>query len=258
MSKLGEKPMRAGLASNPGQILVPYCSGKQPIHQIYSNLDLTVRVSYGTMLAVSEALTRRQRGVLDAAASLTRRAGHGPSVRDIARELGVTAATVQEHIVELERKGFVRRSGTAFGLELIDQGRRRASPATDEVVDVPIVGQIAAGSPLEALESGNECISLPRGLLRGESFVLRVRGESMRDDAILDGDLVVIQKKQTAENGEIVVALLEDGSATLKRLYREGSRFRLQPANDSMAPIVVDHVEVQGVVTGVIRRFASE
>lgn len=207
---------------------------------------------------MTEHLTRKQRGVLDAASALARRTGHGPSVRDIARELGVTAATVQEHIVELERKGFVRRSGSAFGLELIEQGRRRSATPADEVVDVPIVGQIAAGLPLEALESAGESIPLPKSMLRGDSFVLQVRGDSMRDDAILDGDFVVIQKRRTAENGEIVVALLEDGSATLKRLYREASGFRLQPANESMAPILVEHLEVQGVVTGVIRRFGVE
>ena len=207
---------------------------------------------------MSEHLTRKQRGVLDAASSIARRSGRGPSVRDIARELGVTAATIQGHLVELERKGFVRRSGSAFGLEVIDQGRKRSSSPSDEVVDVPIVGQIAAGLPLEAIEDASDRIPLPKSMLRGESYVLRVRGESMRDDAILDGDLVVVQRRSTAENGEIVVALLEDGTATLKRIYREESGFRLQPANEAMAPLFVSSVEVQGVVTGVIRRFAVE
>lgn len=206
---------------------------------------------------MSEHLTRKQRGVLDAAASIARRNGHGPSVRDIARELGVTAATIQGHLVELERKGYVRRSGSAFGLEVIDQGRRRSASPSDEVVEVPIVGQIAAGSPLEAIEDASDRIPLPKSMLRGESFVLRVRGESMRDDAILDGDLVVVQRRSTAESGEIVVALLEDGTATLKRIYREESGFRLQPANEAMAPLFVSSVEVQGVVTGVIRRFGD-
>lgn len=206
---------------------------------------------------MSEHMTRKQRGVLDAAAAIARRNGHGPSVRDIARELGVTAATIQGHLVELERKGFVRRSGSAFGLEVIDQGRKRSSSSSDEVVDVPIVGQIAAGRPLEAIEDASDRIPLPKSMLRGESYVLRVRGESMRDDAILDGDLVVVQRRSTAENGEIVVALLEDGTATLKRIYREESGFRLQPANEAMAPLFVSSVEVQGVVTGVIRRFGD-
>ena len=170
---------------------------------------------------MTDHLTRKQRGVFDAATAITRRQGHGPSVRDIARELGVTAATVQGHLVELERKGFVRRSGTAFGLELIEQGRRRGAASADDVVEVPVVGQIAAGRPLEAIEDSSDRIPLPRSMLRGESFVLRVRGESMRDDAILDGDLVVVTRRSTAENGEIVVALLEDGTATLKRIYRE-------------------------------------
>lgn len=206
---------------------------------------------------MTEHVTRKQRGVLDAASTLVKRTGHGPSVRDIARELGVTAATVQGHIVELERKGFVRRSGSAFGLELIDQGRRRSAGSTDEVVEVAIVGRIAAGRPVEAIEDVSDRISVPRSMLRGESFALRVRGDSMRDDAILDGDLVIVQKRQTAENGEIVVALLEDGSATLKRIYREARGIRLQPANETLEPIYVSSVEVQGVVTGVIRRFGE-
>ena len=209
------------------------------------------------VVAMTDHLTRKQRGVLDAATAITRRQGHGPSVREIARELGVTAATVQGHLVELERKGFVRRSGTAFGLELIEQGRRRGAASADDVVEVPVVGQIAAGRPLEAIEDSSDRIPLPRSMLRGESFVLRVRGESMRDDAILDGDLVVVTRRSTAENGEIVVALLEDGTATLKRIYREEGGIRLQPANEAMAPIFVSSVEVQGVVTGVIRRFGA-
>lgn len=204
---------------------------------------------------MANPVTRKQRAVLETATALARRLSHGPSVRDIARELGVTAATVQGHLVELERKGYVRRSGSAFGLEVVEQGRRRGSGSPDDVVDVPVVGQIAAGQPLEAIEVGSETIALPRSLLRGESFVLRVRGASMQDDAILDGDLVVVQKRTSADNGEIVVALLEDGSATLKRIYREDGRIRLQPANEAMAPIFVTTVDVQGVVTGVIRRF---
>lgn len=202
---------------------------------------------------MTNQLTRRQRLVLDTAARLERQFGHSPSVRDIGRELGVTAATVQEHLVALERKGFVQRSGEAFGLHILDVPALK-QPA-DKVANVPVVGEIAAGRPIEAIESVSESFPVPDSMLRGDTFFLRVRGDSMKDDHILDGDLVLISRRSTVENGEIAVALLPDGTATLKRVYRERSGFRLQPANEALKPIRVRELTVQGKVIGVFRQF---
>lgn len=206
------------------------------------------------MGAVESGLTRKQSEVLETARRLEARRGYTPSVRELAREVGVTAATVQEHLVALERKGYVRRTGSAFGLRLLAPEEPR--PDSGECLLVPVRGTIAAGRPIEALEEYEEAVPVPRRLVRGECYFLRVRGDSMRDDAILDGDLVLVRRQESVENGEIAVALLPDGSATLKRVYRERGRFRLQPANDAHAPIFVRTLTIQGRVVSVQRTFA--
>ena len=199
-------------------------------------------------------LTRKQAEVLEAAERLERERGYAPSVRELARELSLSAPTVQEHLVALERKGFVRRSGAAFGLEVL------AKPApprpVDDIVMVPVLGAIAAGRPIEAIQQDGDAVPMCRELLRGECYFLRVRGDSMRDDHILDGDLVLVRRQSSVERGEIAVALLPDGSATLKRVYRERGRFRLQPANEAHKPIYVSQLDVQGKVISVLRRYA--
>lgn len=205
------------------------------------------------MKIVDAGLTRKQHEVLEAARALERRRGYTPSVRELARELGLSAATVQEHLVALERKGHVRRTGNAFGLQLLAPEAREAD--REESVLVPVRGTIAAGRPIEALEEHEETVPVPRSFVRGECYFLRVRGDSMRDDAILDGDLVLVRRQESVANGEIAVALLADGSATLKRVYRERGRFRLQPANDAHAPIYATSITVQGKVVSVLRTF---
>ena len=198
-------------------------------------------------------LTRKQHEVLEAARGLERRRGYTPSVREIARELGVSAATVQEHLVALERKGYVRRTGSAFGLQILAPEAKEDS--REESVHLPVRGTIAAGRPIEALEMHGQTVPVPRSFVRGECYFLRVSGDSMRDDAILDGDLVLVRRQETVANGEIAVALLPDGSATLKRVYREPKGFRLQPANDAHKPIFVDSLTIQGRVVSVLRKF---
>jgi repressor LexA len=201
-----------------------------------------------------ERLTRRQADVARAIETLFVRHGHAPSVRDIGRELGLSAGTVHEHLVALEGKGYVRRSGRAFGIELV---RPLASPAVAAYAalrGIAVLGTIAAGEPVEAVEDGDRLVPMP-GLDAPESdlFYLRVRGDSMRGDAILDGDLVIVRRQDSVADGEIAVCLLEDGTATLKRVYREKGRIRLQPSNEGHEPIFVKRVRVQGKVVGVHR-----
>jgi repressor LexA len=203
---------------------------------------------------VAEKLTRRQSDVLVAARRFEFARGHAPSVRDLARELKLSAPTVQQHLDALERKGFVRRSGAAFGLECLDVPASEPS-ASDECVLVPVRGEIAAGRPIEAVERHEVTIPVPRQFARGECFFLRVRGDSMEDDHILDGDLVLVRRQATVDDGEIAVALLADGTATLKRVYRERGRFRLQPANEAHAPIYARTLTVQGKVVSVLRSY---
>jgi repressor LexA len=202
---------------------------------------------------MSQQLTKRQHDVMAAVARLERERGYTPSVREIARELGVSAATVQEHLVALERKGYVSRSGQAFGLQVLMPVAEAASG--DDIVQIPILGTIAAGEPLEAIQQSGESVPVPRRMVNGECFFLRVRGDSMKDDHILDGDLVLVRRQDSVGNGEIAVALLPDGTATLKRVYRDGRRFRLQPANAALRPIFVRSVQVQGKVVSVQRTF---
>jgi repressor LexA len=202
---------------------------------------------------MSQPLTKRQHDVMATVARLERERGYTPSVREIARELRVSAATVQEHLVALERKGYVSRSGLAFGLRVLTPIAEAV--ADQDVVHVDVLGTIAAGEPIEAIQQSDESIPVPRRLVTGECFFLRVRGDSMKDDYILDGDLVLVRRQDSVNNGEIAVALLPDGTATLKRVYREGRRLRLQTANSALQPKYVRSVEIQGKVVSVQRTF---
>ncbi len=178
--------------------------------------------------------------------------GYPPSVREIAEAVGLASTSaVHHHLTKLEREGRLQKEAT----------RSRAltlpAPLGGRAVIAPIIGEIAAGQPIYAYEDQSETLSVPGELAAGrETFVLRVRGKSMIEDHIDDGDYVVIQQQDTARDGDIVVALLEDNTATLKRLYRERERVRLQPANGSMEPIYARDVRIQGKVIGVIRRLS--
>lgn len=167
-------------------------------------------------------------------------------------------ATVHEHVDRLRQKGFIKKiDGTARGLEIIPNSYR-AGP-TEAAVELPVLGYIAAGAPLEPMTDPNFYISVAPGMISNSKpgYVLQVKGTSMIDDGIFDGDYVVIQHQQDAKNGDIVVALLPTGLATLKRIYFEKDRIKLMPANTQMTPIFTTHVKIQGKVVGLIRKYPS-
>jgi repressor LexA len=206
------------------------------------------------------ALTKRQKEVLDTLVHFANKHGYSPSFEEIAKALKLTSlATVHKHLSTLERKGFIRRGyNQSRSIEVTQLPRPiREQVLERHVVELPLAGRIAAGRPLEAVEE-RETISLG-DFTRGEnSFVLQVKGDSMRDDHILDGDYIVVEQTQVANPGEIVVALVGGEEATLKRFYREaGGKIRLQPANSQMHPIVLPaaEVKVQGRVIGVLRKY---
>jgi repressor LexA len=188
--------------------------------------------------------------------------GHGypPTVREIGEAVGLASpSTVHAHLANLERAGLLRRDPTKpRALELV--GHRRPDAAAADTADLPrlpLVGQIAAGSPLLAEENIEDEIAVPEPLGRGADFLLKVRGESMVEAGILDGDTLVVRRQSDAQNGDIVVALVGDDEsaeeATVKTFYREDGRVRLQPENSSLEPIFADHVQVLGKVVGVFR-----
>lgn len=202
------------------------------------------------------ALTRRQRDVLEVIRGFIERHGYSPSLEEIGRALGLSSvATVHKHVSHLVEKGLIRRVWNQNrSIDLV------GAPAEGEpVAALPLLGTIAAGSPLEAVPS-DEAIAVPADMVpgKGAGYVLRVRGDSMIDEQIRDGDFVVIEGRAPARDGETVVALVDGQEATLKKLYRDGGTVRLQPANATMGPLVLaaDRVQVQGVVVGVIRKYA--
>jgi repressor LexA len=206
------------------------------------------------------ALTRRQKQVLDFLVGFLNKHGYSPSFEEIGHSLKLTSlATVHKHISTLERKGFIRRGyNQSRSIEVLQLPRPvREQVMERQVVELPLAGRIAAGQPLEALED-REAISLGDFARGGNTFVLQVKGNSMQDDHILDGDYIVVEQTQVANAGEIVVALVRGEEATLKRFYREpGGKVRLQPANAAIAPIVLPagEVKVQGRVIGVLRKY---
>ena len=200
-------------------------------------------------------LTERQRDILQFIRDFQREQGVTPTHREICDHFGFSSyGTVYKHLSLLEKKGLIRRDwNQKRGVELVD----REEPGQESSMrELPLFGYIAAGRPLD-VHASDETIPVPSHLTtRGENYVLKVRGDSMVDDGILDGDLVIIARRERAENGEMVVANV-NGEVTLKRMYREGERVRLQPANSMMSPIyaAAREVAVQGVVVGLMRRF---
>jgi repressor LexA len=200
-------------------------------------------------------LTRRQREILTFLQEYSSDNGYAPSFEEIAKHFNYNSlATVHEHLTNLERKGYIKRSyNESRAIDILP------SEVYQRAVELPLYGLVAAGAPIEAVQ-GNETITVPEEFVRrrGEHFVLRVRGNSMIEEQIRDGDFVIVNERRSADNGEMVIALLNNTSATLKRYYRErDGRIRLQPANDQVPPLYVheNDVLIQGVVVGVIRRY---
>lgn len=211
------------------------------------------------------ALTRRQKEVYDFISTFVDRHGYSPSFEEIAEGLGLSSlATVHKHISNLEEKQLLRRDyNRSRSIDLLKpRGRMKqslavaAAAAADNGMSLPLMGRIAAGQPLEAMENP-ESISLADFTRSRDVYVLQVKGQSMQDEHILDGDYVLVEKTNTARDGEIVVALVDGSDATLKRIYVEDSKIRLQPSNATMQPIVVPaaSVQIQGRVIGVLRKY---
>ena len=200
-----------------------------------------------------ENVTPRQLEVLRFIRGFRERSGYSPTMQEIGDHLSLTKVTVFEHIAALEKKGALSR-GAKHKARSLSVAPDFEFPEDNESL-LPLVGLIAAGLPIEAIED-RETLDLQEIFdVPGEKFVLRVTGDSMIDEQIRDGDYVVCQRRNTARNGETVVALLEDGEATLKTFYKEKNRIRLQPANPAYKPIYTNKVDIQGVVIGVIRRL---
>jgi repressor LexA len=198
-------------------------------------------------------LTKRQREILDYLQDFIQQHGYAPSLEEIGRRFGLSSlATVHKHLTNLQEKGFIKRAwNRSRSVEMIPTNTNGRS------VELPLLGYVAAGLPIEAIAS-TETIAVPEDLVgRRDTYVLRVKGNSMIDEQIRDGDLVIVEDRKTAQNGETVVALLGGSDVTLKKLYRENGRIRLQPANPTMQPIFAeaDQVQVQGVVVGVMRKY---
>lgn len=200
-------------------------------------------------------LYKRQRQIVDFIAQYVQMHGYAPTLQEIAGSIGVSSlATVHEHLQALERKKVIKRfEGAVRGIELIDRTFLRMT----ESIDLPILGFIAAGSPIEPYTDPAATFKVSPHLISGKkrAYVLQVKGQSMIEDHIDDGDFVVVEETSEVNNGDIVVALLDNGLATLKRFYKEMTRVRLEPANSTMSPIYATNVQIQGRVVGLIRKF---
>src|SRR5207253_9548117 len=205
------------------------------------------------------AITKRQRQVYDFIADFVQKNQYSPSFEEIGEGLGLSSlATVHKHISNLEKKGLLSRDyNRSRSIDLLPpKGRLKQAMAVNTGMVLPLLGRIAAGQPIEAIESP-QTISLADFVRSKEVFVLEVRGESMQDEHIMDGDYVLVEKTKVARNGELVVALVNGDETTLKRFYKEGEKIRLQPSNTAMQPIIVPAaaVELQGKVIGVLRKY---
>lgn len=200
-------------------------------------------------------LYRKQKQILDFIKQYIDKYGYSPTLGEIAEAIGVSSlATVHEHLGALAAKGVIKRfEGTIRGIEVVEQ---KNTPMT-QGIELPILGFIAAGQPIMTFTDPDATVKVSPSMLSGKkrSYVLQVKGDSMIEDGILDGDYVIIEEQTVAHDGDIVVALLENGLATLKRFFKEPNRIRLEPANASMEPIYATDVKIQGKCVGVIRRF---
>ncbi len=200
-----------------------------------------------------QPLTKRQREILDYLDEFIQQHGYAPSLEEIGRRFSLSSlATVHKHLTNLQEKGFIRRAwNRSRSVELIPVHVGSRS------LELPLMGYVAAGEPIEAITS-TETIAVPEHFIgKRDTYVLRVKGDSMIDEQIRDGDYVIVEDRKTAQNGEMVIALLNGTEVTLKSLYRNGTTIQLQPANPAMQPIIVreDALQIQGVVVGVMRKY---
>ena len=198
---------------------------------------------------------KRERDLLDFISQFMQKRGFAPTLAEICDGLGLRSpATVHEHIANLIDKGVLKKDeGVRRGIEIVDQ---KIMGWVQNAIEVPLVGLIAAGKPIEAVTDHTAAVTVPPDMIgKKKCFALQVRGESMVEAAILDGDFVVCEETNDANNGDIVVALLNGNFATLKRFYRDTTHIRLEPANSSMNPIITKEVTIQGKVVGVIRKY---
>ena len=226
-------------------------------------------------MSEKEKLTKKQLGVLKCIEKCIKEKGYGPTVREICQELNLSSpSTVHVHLNSLEEKGYIKRDAMKSrsitlaypveedtnlddGIDFDDSGdyRNVVSPSFSKIIDVPLVGNVAAGTPILAEENISDVLSLPVDIVGDSaSFMLSVRGDSMVECGINDGDYVVVKQQSTASNGDIVVAIIDDG-ATVKRFYREKDHIRLQPENSSMEPIITRDCSIAGKVVAVFRRL---
>ncbi len=204
-----------------------------------------------------EKLTKKQGEVLDAIKRLLAKNGYPPTVREVGREVNLnSSATIHTHITHLENKGYLKKGqnkNRTIELTVPNEYLEK----TDGVISVPLLGKVTAGNPIEAIELPDEFFELPSNLIpnKKEVFALKVSGESMINAGIFDGDIVIIERKNTAINGEIVVAMTEENEVTLKTFYKEKDHIRLQPQNDTMDPIILNNVTILGKAIGLYRQL---
>lgn len=205
---------------------------------------------------MAAVLYRRQRQILDYIKDYIERYGNAPTLVEIAKKLKVRSlATVHEHLQTLEKKGLIKRSsGIVRGIEILD----RQIGKIVKGIEVPLFGYIAAGSPIEPYTDPDATFPVTANMISAnkKSYVLQVRGDSMIEDGILDGDFVIVEEANQARDGDIVVAMIENGIVTLKRFFREKDRVRLEPANSAMQPIFAKNVAIQGRCVGIIRKYS--
>ena len=204
-----------------------------------------------------EKLTNRQKFVLDNLKKFMANNGYAPTVRDLCKQTNLhSTATIQMHLNKLQEKGYIKKEGVKNRtIELLVPNEY--SDKNDGVANVPLLGKITAGSPIEAIEMPDEYFSLPVNLIntKKEIFTLKVSGESMINKGIYDNDIIIVERCNTARNGQVVVAMNDNNEVTVKTFYKENGHFRLQPENDTMMPIILDNVTILGKVVGLYRKF---
>ena len=204
-----------------------------------------------------EKLTEKQEYILQILKQLKAKNGYAPTVREIGAAANLhSPATIHFHLKKLEEKGFIKKDTSKNRtIEILVPNEFKET--NENIVEVPLLGKVTAGTPIEAIETPDEYFSLPANLVtnKKEVFTLKVSGESMINVGIYDGDILIVERQNTAKNGDTVVAMNKDNEATVKTFYKENGHFRLQPENDTMDPIILDQVTILGKAVGLYRKF---